>query len=306
MGCGRKTHYKPRLDLTASDNLSSYRLYWPLPLRLYHDKTDYTVYGGTLVLPLELWAVDKNKPLLLQGKLQFRLCDFSGCNPRSLELKLDLAPGTSEASAVNNFIINNFNLLPPAEDDNLTVKRLVVDKPLSADEPQVLRVVIDIDTALSEFDIFIENKDGIEFYAPRITIDGRRIIARFTAVDNRADLVGKEFVLTAKIGKFVSLRQKFTAEIASVFDTLRPELSWGLVFLAFIGGFILNFMPCVFPALSLKLMSLSSFGGSNEQTVRRGFAFDGRWHIYRFCDQLCSLFCRDLSQRHPVHAGRTV
>ena len=208
----------------------------------------------------------------MQGKLRFRLCDFSGCNPRSLELKLDLAPGTSEASAVNNFIVNNFNLLPPAEDDNLTVKRLVVDKPLSDDEPQVLRAVIEIDTALSEFDIFIENKDGIEFYAPRITIDGRRIIARFTAVDNRADLVGKEFVLTAKIGKFVSLRQKFTAEIASVFDTLRPELSWGLVFLAFIGGFILNFMPCVFPALSLKLMSLSSFGGSNEQTVRRGFA----------------------------------
>lgn len=267
-----KTHYKPRLDLTASSNLSSYRLYWPLPQRLYHDKTDYTVYGGTLVLPLELWAADKNKPLLLQGKLQFQLCDFSGCNPRSLELKLDLAPGTSEASAVNNFIVNNFNLLPPAEDDNLTVKRLVVDKPLSADEPQVLRAVIDIDTALSEFDIFIENKDGIEFYAPRITIDGRRIIARFTAVDNRTDLVGKEFVLTAKIGKFVSLRQKFTAEIASVFDTLRPELSWGLVFLAFIGGFILNFMPCVFPALSLKLMSFSSFGGSNEQTVRRGFA----------------------------------
>ena len=28
--------------------------------------------------------------------------------------------------------------------------------------------------------------------------------------------------------------------------------------------------------------------------------------IYRICDQLCSLFCRDLPQRHPVHASRTV
>ena len=42
---------------------------------------------------------------------------------------------------------------------------------------------------------------------------------------------------------------------------------------AVIGGLLLNFMPCVFPVLSLKLLSLTKFGARNASSVRRSFAF---------------------------------
>ena len=42
---------------------------------------------------------------------------------------------------------------------------------------------------------------------------------------------------------------------------------------AVIGGLLLNFMPCVFPVLSLKLLSLTKFGARNVSSVRRSFAF---------------------------------
>lgn len=40
---------------------------------------------------------------------------------------------------------------------------------------------------------------------------------------------------------------------------LSPNLNWFLFFIfSFLGGFLLNFMPCVFPIMSLKLFSLNS------------------------------------------------
>ena len=267
-----KSHTKPQIDFLASENLADAKIYWPLPTRLYHGEADYTAYAKSLLIPIELEAADKNKPLKLKAHLQTELCDFSSCLPTKLDLELTLASGVAEPSAVNNYITTEFNLLPPKTDDDIKIQSVVVDIPQEKNSPEVLRVTIDIDTSLSEFSIFAETAEKIELSAPKITIDGRRIVARFYAKDPAAKLSGKDFTITAKLGKFNSLRNTYTAQSASGFDTLRPVLSLGLVLLALLGGFLLNFMPCVFPALSLKLMGLSAFGGSNESRVKRSFA----------------------------------
>ncbi len=45
--------------------------------------------------------------------------------------------------------------------------------------------------------------------------------------------------------------------------------SWlSLLFLAFLGGLILNLMPCVFPVLSLKVLSLLSHSGESKAKIR--------------------------------------
>jgi thiol:disulfide interchange protein/DsbC/DsbD-like thiol-disulfide interchange protein len=49
---------------------------------------------------------------------------------------------------------------------------------------------------------------------------------------------------------------------------------WTAAFLAFIGGLVLNLMPCVFPVLSLKALSLAAPGHDDRRTLRlQGFAF---------------------------------
>ena len=49
------------------------------------------------------------------------------------------------------------------------------------------------------------------------------------------------------------------------------KLSLGMILLAVLGGFILNFMPCVFPVLSLKLLSVTGFGAQRESAVKKSF-----------------------------------
>jgi thiol:disulfide interchange protein DsbD len=55
----------------------------------------------------------------------------------------------------------------------------------------------------------------------------------------------------------------------------QPKQSlWWMLVSAFLGGLILNLMPCVFPILSLKLLSLMKLTGSQSHEVRRqNFAY---------------------------------
>ena len=85
--------------------------------------------------------------------------------------------------------------------------------------------------------------------------------------------VGKNFEVSAKLDDINTIRTNIKPQQASFFDTERPELSLGLLALAVLGGFILNFMPCVFPVLALKILAITKFGGSNAAKVRRGFLF---------------------------------
>jgi thiol:disulfide interchange protein DsbD len=44
---------------------------------------------------------------------------------------------------------------------------------------------------------------------------------------------------------------------------------WWTLLSAFIGGLLLNLMPCVFPVLSVKILGFAKQGGDDERTIRR-------------------------------------
>ena len=58
---------------------------------------------------------------------------------------------------------------------------------------------------------------------------------------------------------------------SDVTKSLGEELSMSIlqaIIFAFIGGIILNLMPCVFPIISLKILSFVSMGGSSKSKIR--------------------------------------
>lgn len=44
---------------------------------------------------------------------------------------------------------------------------------------------------------------------------------------------------------------------------------WWVLLSAFVGGLLLNLMPCVFPVLSVKILGFARQGGDDERTIRR-------------------------------------
>src|SRR5690606_23805552 len=62
--------------------------------------------------------------------------------------------------------------------------------------------------------------------------------------------------------------------LATNVAAINSDLSLGTVFLfALLGGMILNLMPCVFPVLSLKVLSLSSDRASQREHQLHGIAY---------------------------------
>ena len=44
-----------------------------------------------------------------------------------------------------------------------------------------------------------------------------------------------------------------------------------IIFIAILGGLILNVMPCVLPILSIKLLSVIKYSGKEKKLIRKGF-----------------------------------
>ncbi|MGA8041728.1 MAG: thioredoxin family protein [Terracidiphilus sp.] len=105
---------------------------------------------------------------------------------------------------------------------------------------------------------------------------------------------GRAFILSAKPGEIdaallrsaVATGATATRQVASTLETSAPTMPaeqtppsrsnplWKVSFLAFLGGVLLNLMPCVFPVLFLKGLALVRSGSEERHVLRRhGFVY---------------------------------
>lgn len=270
-----KGYDEPEFDFSASENLEKAEIIMPLPLRIIDNSDDNILgYFGNFAVPVTVSVKDTDQPFLYRAKLKFSVCKEKDC--RRIEAEPELKMITEESnvdSAVSNFIRRTYNALPQEKLQDLHIKKVVVDEAYEEGGAQVLRVVLKSDEKPEKADIFIKSPNGIKFNRPRITVNSDEIIARFESKDEKADLIGKKYEITAAVNGMESLRTVVESRAASVFDVERQTLSLGLILLAVLGGFILNFMPCVFPVLSLKFLSLTKIGALKEERIRQAFAF---------------------------------
>ena len=86
-----------------------------------------------------------------------------------------------------------------------------------------------------------------------------------------ADLEGKNLTLTIVDGTRGLEAKLDTAALAQTTTGISVSAFLGFVGIAFVGGIILNLMPCVLPVLSIKLLSVVSYGGHSPARVRLSF-----------------------------------
>jgi suppressor for copper-sensitivity B len=119
-------------------------------------------------------------------------------------------------------------------------------------------------------DIFIEGAAGVAFKKPRMS-GADAVIAIETTTP--LDLVGRDITATIIAGDQFA-EQSFT--ITAPIPTPEPDISandagWMIFGLAWLGGLILNLMPCVLPVLAIKLGSVIESAGQQKSLVRIRF-----------------------------------
>lgn len=287
----------PKFDFSASENVKEASVLWPMPTRVI-DKTDDNIIGyvGDFAIPVYVTLQDKTKPMTLKAKVKANICGENQCHPVEFEPELSLDVGDDYLrSGLSSFIERTYNNLPKAYNEFIHLQKSVVDT--DANGAQTLRVVLQTDKNPEKVKIFVDSKDGVLFYRPKITLNDDEIIARFKVRNEKENIIGKELTLTVGINAFDMLRTQIIPEKASIFDTNKPTLSLMLIIMAFAGGVILNLMPCVFPVLSLKFLTLTRYGALSEKDIRKSFAYTALGIMSAFViltAVLCSLKAADV------------
>ena len=260
--------FPPQLDWKGSENVADAGIAWPAPSRFSVLGLETMGYEGGVVLPISVRLAKPGAALHAVVAINYLTCEAI-CIPYETTLTLDLPAGAAQAEGGFAKIIAEYQAKVPG-DGKATGLRLQSAAVETGAKPMlVLRLAAD--PPLSHPDAFVEGPAGIGFGPPRlIAVDPAHPELRLPVYfDTREPLrlAGERLTVTVVDGVRALEATAVPSEVAP------PVPLAGLIevlLLALLGGFILNFMPCVLPVLSLKLLAAVGHGEGTAE-LRRGF-----------------------------------
>ena len=268
---GQATEIKWQLPpgVTASE------IQWPLPEKL--PPADITTYGYenevVLLVSLKLQKNVKDSPLHLAAKVSWLECNES-CIPASAEIQGDLNLGAASGNAIN---AANENLLalwlakvPTA--NTVASAQAWWEKPANGDT-RILDFQWPGDAAGADF--FPAADDNFEIQgatekisAPDGMIRLRKLVKKFSG-EWPKEIKGVFLTASTASETKVSVGDTpTTAAAAAIAPPQKIEPLWRMLIYAFIGGLILNIMPCVLPVIALKILGFVNESKSSPRHVR--------------------------------------
>jgi suppressor for copper-sensitivity B len=251
--------FGPEIDSSASTNLGTLEVKWPAPEKIETPTVpgepawQTNGYLHRVILPILVRPGDATKDVDIDLSLRVYACkDYCA----AFERKLTATVSPTASSPSEQRIIAEWLKRVPRN----ASEALRIGSPESLGDG---RLSVDVTSASPTTPdwLHVSNADNLPY-----TVDAERLSATQT-----------RFVVTPQDGKFEkspTLEFVATADgqaVTATFDrpVSAPTLGWSILITAFLGGLVLNVMPCVFPVLSLKLMALTA---GDTRTVRIGFA----------------------------------
>lgn len=235
-------------------------------------------YDGkvTIIADVHYTGVSNLAQLQISGRAFWLLCSDALCVPQEAKIGFSLPVGQT--------IIN-------AEITDL-VKAAKADMPIQVNwtsnfntDGQNFNVLVDVPeeyTVIESAYLFPHTEGMMEnTYFQDLSFINGKIIGRFKNAYSYVDNQKFKFLIKFKTGRgeeksFLLIADKTDEPITSFGDVVKLEqpgsvIEFGFIsalLFAFIGGLLLNLMPCVFPILSLKALKLVELLGKNKREAR--------------------------------------
>ena len=216
-------------------------------------------------------SVAPGTDLTLSGVANWLACTDKVCVPEKAVISVALKAGDGVISAASRTQFDGWRaLLPQPLDRAGTWER----------KGETLRFAIPLPaaTTLDAPHLFLETREVADYAAPQaFSRNGDQIIIETKA---KGDASGAVTALL-KLGDGRGLTVRFEAgavpaageAIATRVSGIDMGLFWTALGGAILGGLILNLMPCVFPILSLKALSLTRSGGDARDAKVEALAY---------------------------------
>lgn len=259
-------------DLPAG--LTAGPIRYPVPARLIVSGLMNYVYKGDYAQLIELRVpadVAPGTELPIRARVDYLACTDKICVPETANVAVDLKAGPASAEQPNRAMFDRF--------------RQALPKPLGAEarfevKDNRFRLAIPFPAGLAlDAPYFYPLTDGaLAYSAPQsFSRSGDTLIVETDAASAGGAVGAVEGVLRLGEGNGVSLRAAPGAVPAAgpplASEAERPAVGAPAILAALLGailgGLLLNVMPCVFPILSLKALSLAKAGGGEDEGAAR-------------------------------------
>ncbi|HEY0112658.1 MAG TPA: thioredoxin family protein [Allosphingosinicella sp.] len=262
---------------TLPEGVSVGELRYPVPERLIVSGIMNYVYEHDYALLADLKVAANVAPgtrLPLKAKLDYLACTKEICVPESAEVSAEIVAGPAGSAAVKDARFDAFEAAMP--------KPLGVEGRFVVENGRV-RIGVPLPASVTVADPYFFPLDygSLDHGAVQtVTRDGDLLIIETKAGANGGGLTGipgllkigdgQGLLLTAKPGPVPAAGKPIGAgaEAGAGAGVILAALAG-----AIIGGLLLNIMPCVFPILSLKALSLAKAGGDEGSARREALAY---------------------------------
>jgi suppressor for copper-sensitivity B len=259
------------VDWAGSSNAGSSTLSWPRPHRFTLLGFETLGYDSDFILPIKLSLNNPGEPVTLKAAVDYLAC-AAICVPYHADLALTIPSGPSAPTEQAGPLADAMAQVPGTPQS--TGLSLLHSGVVAKDDHHATLVAIisGVKTKLDHPDLYVEDlKQGVSAAAAKLDTrpDGTVALSVPLTGASAAELDGKDLMLTL-VSDQVSSEFKATPTLMADAPPARTGIVTILV-VALLGGFILNFMPCVLPVLSLKLLALARHAGMERRDMRVGF-----------------------------------
>ena len=216
---------------------------WPTPVTIPYPPLMTYGYEGDVIFPFKVFRAIDADLSIVSLKFSFLIC-ADICIPEEAELSIDLStakPSQMLEQTIQNLPINFLDTKTSASDETITIKFQA--------------------PAIFSEAYFFPREDGLFTY---------------TSVQNLKQIDDETFeiaipALTSEIESFSGILRldEQGYQVKETLEISTPTMSlFSAIIFALLGGLILNLMPCVFPVISLKVLSFVSMGGNDHVKIR--------------------------------------
>lgn len=255
------------LDWSLPEGAKLGPMRWPVPEKLVVAGLMNHVFNGdhALLLPLTVpTGLAPGTRLPVRAEAQWLACTDKICVPERGTLTLDLTVGDGAIAAADRTLFDQWR------------SRLAVPlggQALFQRDGTQVRISVPLPASVSAHDpwFFAATDNATSYAALQVHArSGDRLIIETEAKGGRFDTLegvvatgdGRGFEIVATPGAVP------TVDASGAFMTMLAALAGALL-----GGMLLNIMPCVFPVISLKAMSLARAGGDERSAKREALAY---------------------------------
>ncbi len=251
-----------------SNNIKSLDILWPTPSYFEILGIQSIGYTEKVIFPLKIILENNLKKTFISLDINYLTCKDI-CIPGKAKLELLIPPGPADLTSYSYILEKNLSSLPLA---NLELSFINdINTEIFTDNNLVyFKILAEAKNFFKKPSIFLHTKYGLPVVLPQIKLNSnsKSFEAIFTFDKNliKDKKIKTKFIITDTEESFLYSQEIQIKNKKIIFN----NNYFYILIIAFLGGLILNVMPCVLPVISIKLLTMLDHL-HNKNSIRKSF-----------------------------------